>query len=90
MKRTPPMSDHLSKTPNFMLTRSPIDGTSHKSPILVSVREHFLGCKNCPKNIMASVILPHDYKLFSSSLIFLFIVVRRSVMLDVYSAVELY
>lgn len=90
MKRTPPMSDHLSKTPNFMLTRSPIDGTSHKSPILVSDREHFLGCKNCPKNIMASVILPHDYKLFSSSLIFLFIVVRLSVMLDVYPAVELY
>ena len=39
---------------------------------------------------MASVILPHDYKLFSSSLIFLFIVVRLSVMLDVYPAVELY
>ena len=39
---------------------------------------------------MASVIPPHDYKLFSSSLIFLFIAVRRSVMLDVYPAVELY
>ena len=74
----------------FLLTRSPIDGTSRKSPILVSDREHFLGCKNRPKNIMVSVILPHDYKPFSSSLIFLFIVVRRSVTLDVYPAVELY
>lgn len=85
-------SHERSPTQNtkFLLTRSPIDGTSHKSPILVSDRERFLGCKNRPKNIMASVILPHDYKLFSSSLIFLFIVVRRWVMFDVYPAVELY
>ena len=83
------MSDHLSKTPNF----ANADSKPYRcnfSPILVSDREHFLGCKNCPKNIMASVILPHDYKLFSSSLIFLFMVVRRSVMLDVFPAVELY
>lgn len=70
----------------FLLTRSPIDGTSRKSPILVSHREHFLGCKNRPKNVMASVILPHNYKIFSSSLSFLFIVVWRSVMFDVYPA----
>ena len=74
----------------FLLTRNPVDGTSRKSPILVSDREHFLGSKNSPKNIMASVIPPRDYKRFSSSLIFLFIAVRRSVILDVYPAVELY